>query len=125
VSVPVQESMLATELWVSFGSLLRSYTAAASLNLAKPAEVAIEGNRIEAVAGAAVLSIQYDPERRTGQWVLRAGTSCEEPENSGAFELLPEGAILLEGRTIDLDHAAIDFAAALMLAAAKPAGTEI
>ena len=121
MSVPVEESMLATELWVSFGSLVRSYAAAASLNLGEPAEVAIDGNQIEAAAGAAVLSIQYDPGSRRGSWLLRAAGSGQE--SSGEFELLPDGRVSLDGRTIDLDHAAIDFAAALMQAAARPAGS--
>lgn len=119
MSALVREGMFTAELWISFSSLVRSYTAVASLNLKLPVNVVADELNLTASAGAARLCFQFDPASGAGNWLLRGGRE----EMSGRFELLPEGRMALEGKLLDLDHAAIDFAAALMQAAANPAGT--
>lgn len=112
---PAAPPMPATELWISFTSLLRSYAAAAGLNTAEPAKIVATADTMIATAGSARLEMQYDATHWAGNWSLR---SADQPESQGQFTLLPEGRIELDGTTLDLDHAAIDFAAALMQAAA-------
>ena len=113
-------AMLSIELWISFTSLLRAYVAAAGLHGGESAEVAATENSISITAGHARLAMQYEPATGAGNWVLH-GTI---PQMRGRFELLPDGRIELDGTTLDLDHAAIDFAAALMQAAAQSAREE-
>ncbi len=107
--------MLTTELWISFTSLLRSYVAAAGLDSGSPADVRETGDSIAVALGGARLEMRYEPASGEGNWRLRG--SAEEVQ--GRFALLPEGRFSLDGTVLDLDHAAIDFAAAL-----KQAGLE-
>jgi len=108
-----EETMLLTELWLSFASVTRSYAAAAG-----PAtEVTATENSILVISGAAQLAMTLDPQSGTGNWhIQRAGATTAE----GAFALLPEGRIELEGRALDLDHAAIDFVALVKQAGNEP-----
>jgi hypothetical protein len=120
VSAAAAEAMISSELWVSFSSLLRSYAAAASLNSAESAEVAATDHSISIAAGSARLEMLCNTATGAGNWSLRSSNQ----DRQGRFELLPDGRIELDGTTLDLDHAAIDFAALLMQAAAKSAREE-
>ena len=104
MSAPAVERMLSTELWVSLGSLVRSYTAAASLNTDAAPDVIVDEDSITATLGAAKLEIRRDLSAWTGHWSLRGGPE----EKSGHCELLPDGRIIIQGSALDLDHAAID-----------------
>lgn len=105
--------MIEAELWVSFASVLRSYVAAASLNSAATFTVDSSENSIRIATGEAVLALQVDPQTGAGYWQLAGSATAME----GRFILLHDGRIALDGKMLDLDHAAIDFAAALMQAA--------
>ena len=113
-------AMLSIELWISFTSLLRGYVAAANLNFGASSEVIATENSIAVSAGKARLEMQYQPATGAGNWGLRGSGR----KTQGRFALLPDGRIELDGNTLDLDHAAIDFAAALMQAAAPSAREE-
>lgn len=116
MSAPVVEPMLKTELWVSFLSLLRSYAAAASLNSGAEIEATESGESIAMVAGSARLEMECDSLTGTGNWRLASGGAARR---QGSFALLPDGRIELDENILELDHAAIDLAAALMHAGAE------
>jgi len=99
------QPMLQTELWLSFLSLLRSYAAAASLH-SGAVHVATTENSATLTAGNAQLAMTFDPDSSQVSWTQH--TPSQAPI-TGSFELLPEGAIAINGATKDLDHAAIDF----------------
>lgn len=105
--------MIEAELWVSFASVLRSYVAAASLHSAAAFTVDSTENSISIAAGGAVLAFQVDPQEGAGYWRLSGPATAMQ----GQFILLHDGRIALDGKMLELDHAAIDFAAALMQAA--------
>ena len=104
--------MILTELWLSFASVMRSYAAVAG----PPAEVAATEDSIIVTCGAAQLAMYVDPQSGAGNWHMQRGGAIAM---QGAFALLPEGRIELEGSALDLDHAAIDFVAQV-----KQAGNE-
>lgn len=105
--------MLLTELWLSFASVMRSYAAAGS----PTAGVAVMEDSIVVISGAAQLAMYVDPRSGAGNWQLqREGATTVK----GTFALLPEGRIEVEGRALDLDHAAIDFVALVKQAGNEP-----
>ena len=110
--------MLESELWVSFVSLLRSYTAAAQLSSGDTVQFEETENSITAASGHARFDMQCDLRTGAGNWQLR---SDHEGKMQGRFQLLHDGRIALDDKTLDLDHAAIDFAAALQAAASRQA----
>ena len=110
MSTPALASMLETELWLSFVSLLRSYAAAANLNLEEHARIEHAGNSFSIVASAARLELLFDPETRTVSWQMRRDAAHPI---TGSFAFLPAGAVNINGTIKDLDHAAIDFVAAV------------
>jgi hypothetical protein len=109
---------VSTELWMSFASLLRSYTAARTLNDEQSADMAQEGNSIRIVAGNAAMELTFDPDNSVGSWYL---CSSIGQQTRGRLVLLPEGRIDIGGTVLDLDRAAIDLVASLMNAAAGSA----
>lgn len=116
-----QDIMLCAELWLSFGSMVRAYAAAAAENLSSPLQVEAAGDTIRATAGTARLEMTCDCETGAGNWQLTRGqTSVLQ----GSLQVLPEGRIDINGKTLDLDHAAIDLVASLTTAAANPARDE-
>jgi hypothetical protein len=117
----IEDRMLFAELWLSFGSLVRAYAAAASANGGPSAEIESAGNTIRVTAGSARLEVICDPETGAGHWQLISG---ETAMTQGRLELLHEGCIALGGKTLDLDHAAIDLIAVAMNAATNPARGE-
>lgn len=116
MSAPSAQTLLASELWVSFAALLRSYIAVARQNSGEAPKIAMAGDSLAVVADQARLEVRYDAEVRAGSWRLRGP---HQEETRGRFELLPEGSIALGGEILDLDHAAINLATALMEAGAK------
>jgi hypothetical protein len=114
-------NQVSTELWISFASLLCSYTAARSLNDEESADVAQKGDSIRIVAGNAAMQLTLDPHNASGTWSLSSGAV---PRRQGRLALLPEGRIDIDGTVLELDHAAIDLVASLMNAAAGSARTE-
>jgi hypothetical protein len=114
-------NQVSTELWISFASLLRSYTAARCLNDEESADVALKGELIRIVAPNAAMELTLDPHDWSGRWCLSSGVG---QQTRGRLALLPEGRIDIDGNVLDLDHAAIDLVASLMNAAAGSAGNE-
>ena len=94
------DPMIETELWASFVSLLRSYAAAANLNLREPVRVEEAGDRVVVVAGTTRLTMRFDAGKVS--WEKTGG-------EAGSFEFLPEGKIAVGGQVLDLDHVAIEF----------------
>jgi hypothetical protein len=109
------------EIWLSFASLLRSYAAAASLNGGPAAEIAASEEAIILTFDAARLQVACDPESGAGNWTL---STSNRIAHQGRLELLHEGCIALGGKTLDLDHAAIDLIAVAMNVATNPARGE-
>jgi hypothetical protein len=108
-----EDAMLLTELWLSFASVMRSYAAVGD----SAAEIASTQDSIIAISGAAQLAMYVDPQSGAGNWhIQRDGVTTAQ----GAFVLLPEGRIELDGRPLDLDHAAIDFVALVKQAGNEP-----
>lgn len=100
------ETVLAGELWLSFCSVLRSYVAAASLRSEEAARVEWSETDITVTGAEASLMLRLDLASGRGSWHLHTG-NVEAAH--GKFELLPEGTLELDGKVLDLDHAAIDF----------------
>jgi len=96
------EPMIEIELWASFVSLLRSYAAAANLNLREPVRVEESGDSVAVVAGATRLAMRFDAGKVSWE---KTGPGNE----AGSFEFLPEGRIAVDGQVLDLDHVAIEF----------------
>jgi hypothetical protein len=105
---------VSTELWVSFASLLRCYTAARSLNDEESADVAQMGDSIRIVAGKVAMELTRASHNSVGSWSLSSGTGQQK---RGRLALLPEGRIDIDGAVLDMDHAAIDLVTVVMNAA--------
>ena len=118
MSATLADPMIEQELWVSFVSLMRGYAAAASLNSREAVEVELHEHSITLGIGHASFDMQVNPLTGAGNWQLR---SSHEGKTQGRFQLLPDGRIALDAKTLDLDHAAIDFVGALVAAAARKA----
>ncbi len=116
-----EETMVRAELWLSFGSLVRAYAAAASVNSGPAPQVDAAGETVRVTVGTYSLEMRCDPKTGAGNWIL---TSGESVLRRGPIQLLPEGRIALDGKTLDFDHAAIDLVASVMNAAANPARNE-
>lgn len=114
MSAVAEETMLSAELWLSFGSVVRAYAAAASVDVRPAAQVEAAGDTIRVTAGSARLEMKCDLETGAGNWTLNRGDAVLA---QGRFETLPEGRIHIDGKTLDLDHAAIDLVAFVMNAA--------
>jgi hypothetical protein len=114
----IEDRRLFAELWLSFGSVVRAYAAAAPVTVGPAPDVESTGETIRVTAGAARLEFCRDPKTGAGNWQL---TSGEARVAQGRFQLLSEGRIDIEGKALDLDHAAIDLVALAMNAAANPA----
>ncbi len=97
--------MVCAELWLSFGSLIRAYAAAAFVNVDPALQVEINGDVICVRAGAALLEIRCDLQTGAGSWELR---SAGKTLRHGDLQLLQEGRITMDGNALDFDHAAID-----------------
>jgi hypothetical protein len=118
MSALVAEPMIEAELWISFAAMLRAYGVIAGLNSGAVPEINATERSVTLTIGRACLKVNCDPQSGMGNWLL----SREQSTSQGRFVLLPEGRISVDGNTVELDLAAIDFAAALMSAAEKSTG---
>lgn len=113
--------MLSTELWLSFGSLIRAYAAVSPSDAGHAPQVATTEETIIIAAGSARLDLAFDAASGAGNWTL---SSSEAITAEGLLHLLPEGRIAIDGKPVELDHAAIDLVALLVSAAASSARNE-
>ncbi|HEX3986230.1 MAG TPA: hypothetical protein VHX13_06405 [Acidobacteriaceae bacterium] len=121
MSAVAVEPALATELWVSFVSLLRSYAAVTGLHGGESVDVSVAGNSVVFCSGLVECSMRVA--RRTGvvSWNLRE----KGPEMAaGRFELLPDGRIQQDGLVQEMDSVAIDMVARVRDRAVALAGSE-
>jgi hypothetical protein len=100
------DTQLAAELWLSFRTVLRSYAAAANLRSEEITRVEWSESDFILVSASARLELKFELASGRGSWHLHTGN---EETAHGQFNLLPEGALELDGKVLDLDHAAIDF----------------
>ena len=105
----VAEPMIESELWVSFVSMLRSYAAAANVNLGK-VWVVSNGMTVTISAFATQIEMRFDEKTGQGTWEKRV---AGRPAFPGAFAIEPEGMIRINGAVKDFDHAAIDLIASV------------
>ncbi|MGC2620887.1 MAG: hypothetical protein WA414_17725 [Acidobacteriaceae bacterium] len=110
MSAPVAEPMIEAELWVSFVSLLRAYFAVGALDGATVVHIETSESSIILTADVARLEMRCDPQTGEGNWLLKNSAAMSQ----GRFTLMPDGRLDLDGKTLELDHAAIDLVAALM-----------
>ena len=97
---------VAAELWTSFVSLLRSYSAAASLN-GTPHEVTDRGDGFVAVqAGTERLSLMFRAERATVACI--AGGACGCTYFSEEFTFLEDGSMSSTHGMQELDDVVIE-----------------
>jgi hypothetical protein len=114
VSAAVAEPMIEAELWISFASMLRSYFVAASLDVAADARVHATEDAVTLTLGEARMAIAWNRAEGTGTWRME-GAAAQQ----GAFTLLEDGRVALDGTAMDLDHAAIDLVARVTAAGKK------
>ena len=100
------EPMIETELWTSFVSLLRSYAAAAGLNMSATPKIEEAENSVAIVATGVRMKIQFDPTTRRVEF--QKGTDTGALLTSGSFEILLDGTIEIGGSKLDMDHVAIN-----------------
>jgi hypothetical protein len=82
------DARVARELWSSFVSLLRSYTAAHGLNGTRQAVLEVSADSVLIRAGERLLTVRFDGER--GRWQREAGPATE-------FTLDEHGCVVQEG----------------------------
>lgn len=110
------DAHVATELWVSFVSLLRSYSGAASLN-GERHEVFDRGDGFATVqAGTERLSVLFSFSRGTIACVI--GGACNCAYYSEEFRFQEDGRLVSKGKARELDDVVIE----LLHKLKKPAG---
>jgi len=114
-----EDTMICAELWQSFCSLVRAY---ASVNADPSPQVEANGDVIRVTAGTASLQMRCNPETGAGNWRLSFG---DEPGIRGELQFLAEGRIVIDGKALDLDHAAIDLIARVTKAALHRGTTSV
>jgi hypothetical protein len=118
MNAPVVEPIIENELWISFAAMLRAYGVIAGLNSGEVPQIDATDSSVILTVGRARLDVSCDLQSGMGNWLL----SREQSTSQGRFVLLPEGRIAVDGNTLELDLAAIDFAAALVSAAERSTG---
>lgn len=91
------DARVARELWSSFVSLLRSYTAAHGLNGTRQAVLEVSDDALLVRAGERLLTVRFDGER--GSWQREAGPATEftlDEHGRLVQESGPEGTGILE-----------------------------
>jgi hypothetical protein len=88
------DPQLARELWSSFVSLLRSYTAAHGLNGIRQAVLEVSDDRLLVRAGERLLTVQFDAER---------GSFARETGSVSEFTLDEHGRLIADGIAEDMD----------------------
>jgi hypothetical protein len=97
--------LVARELWSSFVSLLRSYTAAHSLNGTRQAVLEVSDDRLLVRAGERLLTVRFDGER--GNWRRESGPVTE-------FLLDEHGRVIVNGEAEEMDIVAERLAREIM-----------
>ncbi len=99
------DPQIARELWISFVSLIRSYTAAHGLNGTRQAVLEVSEHSLLVRAGDRLLAIQFDGER--GSFVRETGSSTE-------FTLDEHGRIVIGNTSEEMDIVAERLAREIM-----------
>jgi hypothetical protein len=93
------------ELWASFVSLLRSYTAAHGLNGTRQAVLEVSENSLLVRAGERLLTVQFDGER--GSFARETGTLTD-------FTLDEHGRVIIDNKAEEMDIVAERLAREIM-----------
>jgi hypothetical protein len=96
---------VARELWASFVSLLRSYTAAHGLNGTRQAVLEVSDDHLLVRAGERLLTIRFDGEH---------GSFTRETGSPTAFTLDEHGRVIMEGNAEEMDMVAERLAREIM-----------
>ncbi|MFL6429580.1 MAG: transcriptional regulator [Acidobacteriaceae bacterium] len=96
---------VARELWTSFVSLLRSYTAAHGLNGARQAVLEVSADHLLVRAGERLLTIRFDGEH--GSFTRETGAATE-------FTLDERGRVITKGIPEEMDMVAERLAREIM-----------
>jgi hypothetical protein len=104
VSDPIHPAVL-RELWASFVSLLRSYTAAHGLNGTRQAVLEVSEDHLLVRAGERLLRMRFDGER--GSFARETGPATE-------FTLDEHGRVIIGGNAEEMDMVAERLAREIM-----------
>jgi len=99
------DAAVARELWASFISLIRSYTAAHGLNGSRQAVLEVSEDHLLVRAGDRLLTVRFDGGR--GSWKRESGAATE-------FTLDEHGRVIVNGETEEMDTAAERLAREIM-----------
>jgi hypothetical protein len=104
VSDPINPAV-ARELWASFVSLLRSYTAAHGLNGTRQAVLEVSDDHLLVRAGERLLTVRFDGEH--GSFTRETGMAME-------FTLDEHGRVIVNGISEEMDMVAERLAREIM-----------
>jgi hypothetical protein len=96
---------VARELWASFVSLLRSYTAAHGLNGTRQAVLEVSDDHLLVRAGERLLTIRFDGQH--GSFVRENGSATE-------FTIDDHGRVIMDGNAEEMDMLAERLAREIM-----------
>jgi hypothetical protein len=99
------DPQVSRELWSSFVSLIRCYTAAHGLNGTRQAVLEVSEDRLLVRAGERLLTLSFDSER--GAWQRESGPATE-------FALDEHGRIIMNGVAEEMDMVAERLAREIM-----------
>ena len=99
------DARVARELWSSFVSLLRSYTAAHGLNRTRQAVLEVSEDHVLVRAGERLLTIRFDGER---------GSLTREIGPVTQFTLDEHGRLIIDGEAEEMDMVAERLAREIM-----------
>jgi hypothetical protein len=104
VSDPIDPAV-ARELWASFVSLLRSYTAAHGLNGSRQAVLEVSENHLLVRAGERLLTVRFDGQH--GSFVRETGPATD-------FIIDAHGRLIIAGEAEEMDMVAERLAREIM-----------
>jgi hypothetical protein len=96
---------VARELWASFVSLLRSYTAAHGLNGTRQAVLEVSDDHLLVRAGERLLTVRFDGQH--GSFVRENGSATE-------FTIDDHGRVIMDGNAEEMDMLAERLAREIM-----------
>jgi hypothetical protein len=96
---------VARELWASFVSLLRSYTAAHGLNGTRQAVLEVSDDHLLVRAGERLLTVRFDGQH--GSFVRETGPATE-------FSINDHGRVIMNGHAEEMDMLAERLAREIM-----------
>jgi hypothetical protein len=99
------DARVARELWSSFISLLRSYTAAHGLNGARQAVLEVSEDHVLVRAGERLLTVRFDGAR--GHWQRESGPATD-------FSLDEHARVIVAGAVEEMDMVAERLAREIM-----------